>query len=137
MIFPKKCFGCPPFLGYICWSMVVGAFLLLSAPLPYYLSGVPASSVLWTHRRKELEHLVTAGKIDGKRSRDRQKEKILDRMTAWLQKDKVIVVLIYCSQYHLLHRQIFLHLLKKGIYIKAVCNTTKIFIKALSNFCII
>ena len=33
MIFPKKCTGCPPFLGYICWPKVVGAFLLLSTPL--------------------------------------------------------------------------------------------------------
>ena len=41
MIFPKKCLGCPPFLGYICWPKVVGALLLLSAPLPYFLSGVP------------------------------------------------------------------------------------------------
>ena len=32
MIFPKKCIGCPPFLGYICWPKVVGALLLLSAP---------------------------------------------------------------------------------------------------------
>ena len=39
-------------------------------------------------RRKELEHLVTTGKIDGKRSRGRQREKILDSMTVWLQKDK-------------------------------------------------
>ena len=41
MIFPKKCLGCPPFLGYICWPKVVGAFLLLPAPLLYFLSGVP------------------------------------------------------------------------------------------------
>ena len=33
MIFPKKCLGCPPFLGYICWPKVVGALLLLSGPL--------------------------------------------------------------------------------------------------------
>ena len=39
-------------------------------------------------RRKELEHLVTTGKIDGKRSRGRQREKILDSMTVWLQKEK-------------------------------------------------
>ena len=41
MIFPKKCLGCLPILGYICWPKKVGALLLLSAPLPYYLSGVP------------------------------------------------------------------------------------------------
>ena len=34
-------------------------------------------------RRKELEHLVTTGKIDEKRSRGRQREKILDSMTVW------------------------------------------------------
>ena len=39
-------------------------------------------------RRKELEHLVTTGKIDGKRSRGRLGEKILDSMTVWLQKTK-------------------------------------------------
>ena len=33
MIFFKKCLGCPTFLGYICWPKVVGALLLLSAPL--------------------------------------------------------------------------------------------------------
>ena len=33
MIFPKKCLGCPPFLGYICWPKAIGALLLLSAPL--------------------------------------------------------------------------------------------------------
>ena len=38
-------------------------------------------------RRKELEHLVTTGKIDGKRSRGRKREKIL---TVWLQRDKPI-----------------------------------------------
>ena len=33
MILPKKCLGCPLFLGFICWPKVVGALLLLSAPL--------------------------------------------------------------------------------------------------------
>ena len=33
MIFPKKCLGYPSFLGYIWWPKVVGALLLLSAPL--------------------------------------------------------------------------------------------------------
>ena len=36
MIFPKKCLGCPPFLGYICWPKVVGALLLLSAPFALF-----------------------------------------------------------------------------------------------------
>ena len=39
-------------------------------------------------RGKELEHLVTTGKTDRKRSRGRQREKILDSVTVWLQKDK-------------------------------------------------
>ena len=39
-------------------------------------------------RRKELEHLLTTRKTDGKRSRGRQREKILDSMTVWLQTDK-------------------------------------------------
>ena len=47
MIFPKKCLGLPPFLGYICLPKVVGAHLLLSALLsfrsPSFLSGVPES----------------------------------------------------------------------------------------------
>ena len=38
MRFPKKCHECPLCLGDICWPKVVGALLLLSAPLPYYLS---------------------------------------------------------------------------------------------------
>ena len=33
MISLKKCLGCPPFLGYICWRKVVGSLLFLSAPL--------------------------------------------------------------------------------------------------------
>ena len=45
MIFPKKCLRCPPFLGYICWPKVVGAFLLLSTPLSYFLSGIPVLKV--------------------------------------------------------------------------------------------
>ena len=49
-------------------------------------------------RRKELEHLVTTGKIDGKRSRGRQREKILDSMTVWLQKDKPIQTILWRSR---------------------------------------
>ena len=41
-------------------------------------------------RRQELEHLATMGKIDGKGSRGRWREKILDNVTVWLQKDKPI-----------------------------------------------
>ena len=39
-------------------------------------------------RRKELEHVVTTGHIDGQRSRGRQREKILNSMMVWWQKDK-------------------------------------------------
>ena len=41
VLLPRKCLGYPPFLGYIYWPKVVGALLLLSAPLPYFTSGVP------------------------------------------------------------------------------------------------
>ena len=41
-------------------------------------------------RKEEMEHLVTAGKIDGKQSRGRQREKMLDSMTSWLQKENPI-----------------------------------------------
>ena len=39
-------------------------------------------------RRKELEHLVTTGEIDGKRSRSSYREKMLDSITVCLRKDK-------------------------------------------------
>ena len=42
MIFLKKCLGCPPFLGYICWPKVVGALCSCRPSLSYFLSGVPA-----------------------------------------------------------------------------------------------
>ena len=49
-------------------------------------------------RRKELEHQVTTGKSDEKRSRGRQREKILDSMTVRLQKDKGIqTILCTCN----------------------------------------
>ena len=54
MIFPKKFLGCPPFLGYICWPKVAGVLLLLSAPLPYFLSGVPGKSYGFDHRLSEI-----------------------------------------------------------------------------------
>ena len=50
MIFPKKCLGCPPFLGYICWPKVVGTLLLLSAPLAL-LSFRRPCLVTYLHRR--------------------------------------------------------------------------------------
>ena len=37
-------------------------------------------------RKQEMEHLVVTGKINGKRSRGRQSEKMLGNMTSWLHK---------------------------------------------------
>ena len=36
-------------------------------------------------RRDSIEHLITTGKIDGRRSRGRQREKITDALSKWLQ----------------------------------------------------
>ncbi|GFN81927.1 hypothetical protein PoB_000843300 [Plakobranchus ocellatus] len=40
-------------------------------------------------RRGKLEHLVTTGKLEGKRSRGRQKEKIMDGLATWLRPGKI------------------------------------------------
>ena len=40
-----------------------------------------------TMRQRSLEHLVTTGKMEVKRSRGRQREKMLDSLSTWLQKD--------------------------------------------------
>ncbi|GFO15137.1 RNA-directed DNA polymerase from mobile element jockey [Plakobranchus ocellatus] len=45
-------------------------------------------------RREKLEHLVTTGKLEGKRSRERQREKITDRLATWLGPGKVTDTLI-------------------------------------------
>ena len=49
-------------------------------------------AVLFGHvmTRKELDHIMTTGIIDGKRSRGRRRERILDSMIVWLQRDKPI-----------------------------------------------
>ncbi|GFO28056.1 hypothetical protein PoB_005456100 [Plakobranchus ocellatus] len=44
-------------------------------------------------RRRKLEHLVTTGKFEGKSSRGRQREKIMDRLTTWLGPRKVSDIL--------------------------------------------
>ncbi|GFO06435.1 endonuclease-reverse transcriptase [Plakobranchus ocellatus] len=44
-------------------------------------------------RRGKLEHLVTTGKFEGKRSRGRQREKIMDRLATWLGPGKVSDIL--------------------------------------------
>ena len=43
-------------------------------------------------RREKLEHLVTTGKINGKRSRGRQREKITDCLSHWLRKTSIEVL---------------------------------------------
>ena len=44
-------------------------------------------------RREKLEHLATTGKLDGKRSRGRQREKMIDGLTTWLNAESVIETL--------------------------------------------
>ncbi|GFO02234.1 UDP-glucuronosyltransferase 2a1-like [Plakobranchus ocellatus] len=44
-------------------------------------------------RRGKLEHLVTTGKFEGKRSRGRQREKIMDGLATWLGPGKVSNIL--------------------------------------------
>ncbi|GFN74171.1 renin receptor-like [Plakobranchus ocellatus] len=44
-------------------------------------------------RRGKLEHLVTTGKFEGKRSRGRQREKIMDGLATWLRPGKVSDIL--------------------------------------------
>ncbi|GFO29423.1 endonuclease-reverse transcriptase [Plakobranchus ocellatus] len=44
-------------------------------------------------RRGKLEHLVTTGKFEGKRSRGRQSEKIMDGLATWLGPGKVSDIL--------------------------------------------
>ncbi|GFO45731.1 hypothetical protein PoB_007223600 [Plakobranchus ocellatus] len=41
-------------------------------------------------RRGKLKHLVTTGKFEGKRSRGRQREKIMDGLATWLGTGKVL-----------------------------------------------
>ncbi|GFN85893.1 UDP-glucuronosyltransferase 2a1-like [Plakobranchus ocellatus] len=41
-------------------------------------------------RRGKLEHLVRTGKFEGKRSRGRQREKIMDGLATWLGTGKVL-----------------------------------------------
>ncbi|GFO09054.1 hypothetical protein PoB_003555900 [Plakobranchus ocellatus] len=44
-------------------------------------------------RRGKLEHLVTTGKFERKRSRGRQREKIMDGLATWLGPGKVSDIL--------------------------------------------
>ncbi|GFO17397.1 hypothetical protein PoB_004390200 [Plakobranchus ocellatus] len=45
------------------------------------------------HMMRKLEHLVTTGKFGGKRSRGRQREKIMDGLATWLGPGKVSDIL--------------------------------------------
>ncbi|GFO20463.1 hypothetical protein PoB_004696800 [Plakobranchus ocellatus] len=44
-------------------------------------------------RRGKLEHLLTTAKFEGKRSRGRQREKIMDGLATWLRPGKVSDIL--------------------------------------------
>ncbi|GFO12183.1 hypothetical protein PoB_003868800 [Plakobranchus ocellatus] len=44
-------------------------------------------------RRGKLEHLVTTGKFEGKRSKGRQREKIMDELATWLGPGKMSDIL--------------------------------------------
>ena len=44
-------------------------------------------------RTGQLEHLVTIGKLNGKRSKSRHREKMLDSLTSWLHTDSVTKLL--------------------------------------------
>ncbi|GFO28947.1 UDP-glucuronosyltransferase 2a1-like [Plakobranchus ocellatus] len=51
-------------------------------------------------RREKLEHLVTTGKLEGKRSRGRQREKITDGLATWLGSGRVTETLTELSEGH-------------------------------------
>jgi hypothetical protein len=44
-------------------------------------------------RQKKLEYIVTSGKIDGKRTRGRRREKMLDGLTGWMGADRPVEML--------------------------------------------
>ena len=44
-------------------------------------------------RREKLEHLITTGMMEGKRSRGKQREKMTDRLVKWLGAGKVVEIL--------------------------------------------
>ena len=41
-------------------------------------------------RKEKLEHLIMTGKIEGRKSRGRQREMLLDSITRWLQQKQVL-----------------------------------------------
>ena len=46
-------------------------------------------------RRDGLENLITTGKLEGGRARGRQREKILDGLATWMEKDKTTDMLSF------------------------------------------
>ena len=46
-------------------------------------------------RRDGLENLITTGKLEGRRARGRQREKILDGLATWMEKDKTTDMLLF------------------------------------------
>ena len=44
-------------------------------------------------RRENLEHLITTGMMEGKRSRGKQREKMTDGLVNWLGAGKVVEIL--------------------------------------------
>ena len=44
-------------------------------------------------RREKLEHLITTGMMEGKRSRGKQREKMTDGLVKWLGAGKVVEIL--------------------------------------------
>ncbi|GFN95000.1 hypothetical protein PoB_002150600 [Plakobranchus ocellatus] len=62
-------------------------------------------------RRGKLEHLVTTGKFEGKRSRGRQREKIMDGLATWLGPGKVSDILAAVKDRDLWRDMIAKHLM--------------------------
>ncbi|GFO32575.1 hypothetical protein PoB_005908000 [Plakobranchus ocellatus] len=52
-------------------------------------------------RREKLEHLAITGKLEGKRSRGRQREKITDGMATWLGPGRVTETLTVIKDWDL------------------------------------
>ncbi|GFN79998.1 endonuclease-reverse transcriptase [Plakobranchus ocellatus] len=64
-------------------------------------------------RREKLEHLITTGKLEGKRSRGRQREKITDVLTTWLGPGKVSEILTAVNDWDL-RRDMIANAYKQG-----------------------
>ena len=64
-------------------------------------------------RKQGLEHTVTTGKINGKRDRGRQREKMLDGLAAWHGKSSV-PELIGCTRDRVLWRKMVANAMRQG-----------------------